>query len=204
MSFAPVSVSRYMPCFESGSEDTFNVNETVATIAKIAIGIAAAIFLLPYLSLAHTKIIEVLTGWKCDVSADQDVFAIWKGFDSLPTAILRGAVKAAMLSYIVIFGPLLEEFIFRSGLQSWMKSWVENPDNVLNQVSRIVGNGLVFGAAHLSPFQGWYNVPVFCITALMGCMYALLTEATGDITASSTAHMTHNGIAMHSFLTGRV
>jgi len=179
---------------------TFEISEAITVLAKAALGVAVAWMLAPYLSLVANQIVVIMSGWKCDMSLDQEVFSIWKSLSDLPTELLQYAAKTALLSFVVLFGPIHEEFLFRQWLQSWMRSWVENPDSLMNKGLRVVGNGVIFGAAHISPTQGWVNVPIFCITGMVGAAFALMKEATGDITAATAAHVTYNGLAMYSFL----
>ncbi len=173
----------------------------VITVAKAALGVAVGFAIQPYASLLGEKIIQVMTDLKFDMSDDQDIISIWKDLDQFPISIISGVLKTALAGYIVFLGPLMEELMFRLGLQEFFKSLVENPDSILNSIARTFGNGFLFGLAHLSPMQGWVNVPIFCITFALGCIFTLLTELTGDIVSSSAAHMTYNGIVMSHFLT---
>jgi len=175
--------------------------ETLNTIKKIALGAIVTVIELPVIGFAYQTLIDLMSRLNLTaVATDQDVFQIWNAFDYLPYRFISQAFKAALLGYVVIGAPLIEEAIFRDKLQSSMKDWVSDPETTYNTVMRVFGNGFFFGAAHLSPFQGWANVPIFFATFLMGCVYSALREATGDITASTTAHMLHNGTAMLQFL----
>ena len=192
-------------CFESSESFASNaLHPVVTTAAKAALGVAVGFAIQPYACLLGGKIFQVMTGLKFDMSADQDIISIWKDLDQFPLSIIGGALKTALAGYIVFVGPLLEEIMFRLGLQELFKSLVENPDSILNSIARTFGNGFVFGLAHLSPMQGWVNVPIFCITFAIGCVFTLLTELTGDIISSSAAHMTYNGIVMSHFLTSSI
>lgn len=185
---------------EGESSASYGFHPVVTTVAKAALGVAVGFVVQPYATLLGDKIFRVMTGLKFDMSADQDIISIWKDLDQLPLSIVGGAMKTALAGYIVFIGPLIEEILFRLGLQTFFKSLVQNPDSVVNSIARIFGNGFVFGIAHLSPMQGWVNVPIFCITFVLGCLFTLLTELTGDIISSSAAHMTYNGIVMSHFL----
>jgi membrane protease YdiL (CAAX protease family) len=175
--------------------------EKLDTIKKVALGALVTAIELPALGAIYQGIIDLMS--KLDLSCiatDQDAFQLWSSFDHLPYQFIGQAFKAALLGYIVIGAPLIEEWLFRENLQTFMKEWVSDPETTYNTMIRVFGNGFIFGAAHLSPFQGWANIPIFFITFLMGCIYASLREATGDLTASTTAHMLHNGAAMCQFL----
>ena len=86
----------------------------------------------------------------------------------------------AMLLSIGLFGPLVEEVVFRGIiLQSYQRT------------GRIIGSillsSVLFGMMHM-------NFNQFAYGAVMGIMLALLVEATGSITASFIAHATFNSI----------
>jgi membrane protease YdiL (CAAX protease family) len=83
-----------------------------------------------------------------------------------------------MLLSIGIFGPFVEEFVFRGViLQSFQRT------------GRIIGSillsSLMFGMMHL-------NLNQFAYGAVMGIMFALLVEATGSVLASFIAHALFN------------
>ncbi len=200
VSVTSIGFSCSLPCSSEVYTYNFEINEAVMAVAKAALGVAVAWILAPYLTLVGNQIVVIMSGWKYDMSFDQEVFSIWKSLSDLPTALVQYAAKTALLSFVVLFGPIHEEFLFRQWLQTWMRSWVANPDSLTNKGLRVLGNGVIFGAAHISPTQGWVNVPIFCITGMVGVALAIMKEATGDITAATAAHVTYNGIAMYSFL----
>lgn len=85
-----------------------------------------------------------------------------------------------MLFSMGIFGPFVEEFVFRGFfLQSYKRS------------GRIVGSILLsaflFGVIHL-------NLNQFMYAAVMGVMLALLVEATGSVLASFICHAVFNSL----------
>lgn len=170
--------------------------ETIQTIKDIALGVFAFIVELPLLDLAERKICEWMRHLNLDISKPQDIILIWNAGNNLPHQFLILAYKTAWLSYIVIFGPILEEQVFRNWLQTTQKEWSHDPTTLKSRISRVVTNALIFGAAHLSTFQGWTNVPIFVVTSLLGGVFATLREITGNIKASSTAHILHNGTVM--------
>lgn len=201
MSVTSIGFSCTLPYSSDVYTYNFEITEAVTAIAKAALGVAVAWILAPYLTLVGNQIVVIMSGWKYDMSFDQEVFSIWKSLSDLPTVLAQYAAKTALLSFVVLFGPIHEEFLFRQWLQSWMRTLVANPDSLMNKGLRVVGNGVIFGAAHVSPTQGWVNVPIFCITGMVGVALSIMKEATGDITAATAAHVTYNGIAMYSFLT---
>jgi membrane protease YdiL (CAAX protease family) len=53
----------------------------------------------------------------------------------------------------------------------------------------------IFGVMHLSPFQGWFNLPIFISSFSIGMAFSLLKEMTGDLWASSSLHIMNNTVA---------
>ena len=117
-----------------------------------------------------------MTFYRFDLSSSQEIIQVWNATSNVPYAFLSIAFKTALLGYIVILGPMLEEYLFRDRLYEFMKNLTGEPNSVLSIVFRVVGNGFIFGLVHLSPFQGWTNVPIFVVTFAMGCIFAALRE----------------------------
>jgi membrane protease YdiL (CAAX protease family) len=83
-----------------------------------------------------------------------------------------------MLLSIGIFGPFVEEFVFRGVLlQSYQRSG--------RIIGSIVLSSILFGMMHL-------NINQFAYGAAMGIMFALLVEATGSVLSSFIAHALFN------------
>ena len=83
-----------------------------------------------------------------------------------------------MVLSIGIFGPFIEEFVFRGVLlQSYQRTG--------RIVGSIVLSSILFGMMHL-------NINQFAYGAAMGIMFALLVEATGSVLSSFLAHALFN------------
>lgn len=83
-----------------------------------------------------------------------------------------------MFLSIGIFGPFIEEFVFRGVLlQSYQRTG--------RIIGSIVLSALLFGMMHL-------NINQFAYGAAMGIMFALLVEATGSVLSSFLAHALFN------------
>jgi membrane protease YdiL (CAAX protease family) len=169
-------------------------------IRDIAIGVLTAVVKIPLFSLLEKGVVDLMKFLKFDLSSPQEAVQIWNSLQSVQAlavkTLLNVAWKALFLMYVVLLGPLVEEYLFRGCLQTWMQNLFANPDSAASIALRIVGNGFTFGLCHLSPCQGWMNVPIFLCTMLAGCIYAALREYTGGTTASSVTHIMNNGIAM--------
>ncbi len=163
-----------------------------STISKVAFGALVWIAEVPVIEFLENRIVDLMKTFGMERTADQEIIAIWKGFDAI-------LLKIALLVYIVILGPILEEYVFRNLLQGATR-WVQGSDDLMARVIRVLANGVCFGACHLSPAQGYTNIPIFAATFIMGCIFATMREVSGDIVASSTTHILHNGTAMAQFL----
>lgn len=176
--------------------------QTIQKIKNVAIGVLAVIIELPILTFVYHKVIDLMKSLACDVSKPQDIVAVFNFTNKIKYTFIAMAFKAALIGFIVIGGPIIEERLFRDKLHNIMRNWVHNPDSLKGKIIRVGGNGLIFGACHLSPFQGWANIPIFLVTFLLGCLFTALRESTGDLTACTTAHILHNGVTMIAFLCG--
>ena len=83
-----------------------------------------------------------------------------------------------MFISIGIFGPFVEEFVFRGVLlQSYQRTG--------RIIASIILSSLLFGMMHL-------NINQFAYGAAMGVMFALVVEATGSVISSFIAHALFN------------
>lgn len=173
--------------------------ETAIRIGKVALGVLTFVVVTPLISLAVKGVSDLLVSYGCDVSPKQDVMQVWDELSELP-AVFSIPLKTVLGVYIVALGPILEEVIFRYALRDFLANVVVDQNTFWGKVEMVLLNGLAFGAAHLSPGQGWTNVIMFVFTFLFGCVLAILREVTGDIIAPSAAHIANNGAYMIQFL----
>lgn len=153
-------------------------------IWKIGIGIAAW-FPLVFLK----QQLEILVTWIFGLmgivfSQGQDV-AILLGSGGLSGAIW------IILGCIIV--PAAEELVFRGYLEKLFETGT-NP-SFSQRFTTALKTNAIFGAIHMSPFQGWCNIPFFVITFAMGMAFTLLREATGDLWAPTICHTMNNTIA---------
>lgn len=90
-----------------------------------------------------------------------------------------------------IFAPITEELLFRG----YGEKSAENDLSITQKFMAALKSNIVFGAIHMSPFQGWFNIPIFVITFSMGMVFSLLREATGDLCAPTVCHAMNNILA---------
>ena len=84
---------------------------------------------------------------------------------------------------IGVAGPVLEEFIFREGMEGYMLR------NGVNKWGAIMGSALAFGIIHLNPAQ----VPfAFAMGIILGVIY----YKSGNIVLTSILHVLNNSIAV--------
>ncbi|MBR1521757.1 MAG: CPBP family intramembrane metalloprotease [Bacteroidaceae bacterium] len=89
---------------------------------------------------------------------------------------------------IGLLGPIIEEFIFREGIEGYMLR------NGVNKWVAIVGSALAFGIIHLNPAQ----VP---FAAAMGIILGVIYYKTGNIVITSILHILNNSIAVWQMYT---
>ena len=123
----------------------------------------------------------------------QDALKLFEWIADVPNIVVRIAFKVCFLTYAVFIGPWLEEYLFREVVHNFLGGEL---GSTVEKVMRIVLNGIIFGLAHLSPFQGMANIPIFVVTASLGMVFAALRMWREDRVACTTAHMTYNGLAL--------
>ncbi len=89
---------------------------------------------------------------------------------------------------IGLLGPIIEEFIFREGIEGYMLR------GGVNKWVAIVGSALAFGIIHLNPAQ----VP---FAAAMGIILGVIYYKTGNIVITSILHILNNSIAVWQMYT---
>lgn len=169
------------------------------TFSHFALGAIAGMLALPIVGLAANGVASLMESLGIEFTAEQDVWAVWRGIDQVHSGAHATRVKTAFCALVVIVGPFLEEFLFRGCLQGATR-WIQGSDDLTARIIRVLVNALIFAACHLSPAQGYTNVPIFVGTFVMGCVFASLREATGGIGSATTAHIFNNGFAMTHFL----
>lgn len=202
MAIANIHSPLQFSCLNAWKKCSSMSAEAVQRIKNVALGVLTVMIEMPLLYIVETKVVDLMKSLALDLSKPQDILAIYNFTEKIKYKFISLVFKAALLGFIVFLGPILEESLFRDKLHNIMRNWFNNPDSITGKILRVGGNGLIFGACHLSPFQGWLNVPIFLVTFLLGCIFAGLREATGDLTACTTAHILHNGVSMFLFMCG--
>lgn len=162
-------------------------------IKEVALGVLAGILFIPIGLFAENFTTLLLKNCGIVLSESQEIIQIFEFIDDSCPKILEPLIKACLTSYVTLFGPIIEECVFREHLYEEMQT---KDNSLFIKVQRVFLNGIIFGLCHLSPLQGWTNVPIFVVTSLMGILLATLREVTGNIVAPSVAHITNNSLAM--------
>jgi uncharacterized protein len=86
---------------------------------------------------------------------------------------------------IVVFAPLIEEFLFRGMLQTYFKRH-------LGVKAAILLSSLAFALFHFAPSQGLGNIPLLVSLFLLGGYLGFLYERQGSLWAPIGLHLTFN------------
>lgn len=89
---------------------------------------------------------------------------------------------------ILILAPVIEEFLFRGLLQTWLKTRWGTKSAIL------IASGC-FAAFHLSASQGTGNISLFISLFVLGCYLGFIYEKQGSLFASIGLHATFNAIS---------
>lgn len=184
----------------------YEVTPCSADVPKIATGVFATLAAYPAIHYCIEKVCDAMTYFNFDLTEKQEAIQILDWIFEVGSTFAKTALLASFIFYVVILGPLLEEALFRGGFNVWMKNKMEGwgydvMNNSLHKALYWTICGTFFGAAHLSPTQGWTNLPIFIGTSLMGIFFSSLKdEASNDLTAPSVAHMLNNGISVTRLL----
>lgn len=93
----------------------------------------------------------------------------------------------AVLS-VLVMAPLIEEFLFRGGLQTYFKKR-------LGAKPAILLSSLCFALFHFSPRQGLGNIPLILSLLILGGFLGFIYERQGSLWAPIGLHMTFNTIS---------
>ena len=88
-----------------------------------------------------------------------------------------------------IMAPLIEEFIFRGCLQTYLR-------RKMPRIRAIVVSSIVFAAAHFSLSQGIANIPLLAAIFSFGLFLGYTYERQRSLWASIALHAAFNGIAI--------
>ncbi len=97
------------------------------------------------------------------------------------------------LGSVIILAPLVEEFLFRGCLQTYLRRF-------LGAKTAIFCSALIFALFHLSKDQGLGNITLVTSLLVLGIFLGFLYEKTSSLFASIGLHMTFNTISALSLI----
>jgi len=129
--------------------------------------------------------------WGVRTSNPQTFFRYYEQLQDVSNMLLRGALKTLVIFYVVIFVPIVEEWLFRDVIYAFQEK-----ETQASRIYRVLSNGIVFGAFHVNIFYGVANIPVVAVATFAGVVFAALREKTGNIYASTIAHSINNAFVL--------
>lgn len=103
----------------------------------------------------------------------------------LKTSLQSPSLQTLALLSIVLLAPVIEEFLFRGTLQSYIKKW-------LGAKAAIILSATCFALFHFSSEQGLGNLSLIPSLFTFGCFLGYIYERQGSLYASIGLHMAFN------------
>ena len=161
----------------------------IAISGILTVSIIALLKMVDWKSVLNLKMIDWKWGIIGIMAAIIGIFAlnIMEEMLDLPNLMedtfldMSNSVAGALC--VGVIGPIIEEFIFREGVEGYMLR------NGVNKWVAIVGSALAFGIIHLNPAQ----VP---FAAAMGIILGIIYYMSGNIVLTSILHIQNNSIAV--------
>lgn len=113
----------------------------------------------------------------------------------LKTTLESPALTILALISIVIIAPIVEEFLFRGVLQTYLK-------RRMSPKTAIIVASLCFGLFHFSPGQGFGNISLIVSLFVFGTFLGYVYEKQGSLYASIGLHLAFNFVSSVRILFG--
>ncbi|HEX2578932.1 MAG TPA: type II CAAX endopeptidase family protein [Rhabdochlamydiaceae bacterium] len=113
----------------------------------------------------------------------------------LKTTLQSPAMTVLALISIVIVAPVVEEFLFRGALQTFLKRYCQPKTAILIASA-------CFGLFHFSPAQGFGNISLIFSLFVFGSFLGYVYEKKGSLYASIGLHLAFNFISSVRILFG--
>jgi len=113
----------------------------------------------------------------------------------LKTTLQTPALTILALISIVIIAPIVEEFLFRGALQTYLKRRFQPK-------TAIIIASACFGLFHYSPDQGYGNLSLIPSLFVFGCFLGYVYEKQGSLYASIGLHLAFNFVSSVRILFG--
>lgn len=132
--------------------------------------------------------------------ADMLVYYLFgvESYEQVAVRYLKSTLGSPSLLVMALFtillaAPIIEEFLFRGMLQTWIKKH-------LGTKAAILLAGLCFALFHIAPSQGLGNIPLTLSLFSFACFLGFIYERQGSLFASIGLHMTFNAVTTFRIL----
>jgi membrane protease YdiL (CAAX protease family) len=133
---------------------------------------------------------------------DMFLFVIFRfeGYEQVAVKYLRTTLESPAMTVlalisIVIIAPIVEEFLFRGALQTYLKRRFQPK-------TAIILASACFGLFHFSPEQGFGNISLIASLFVFGSFLGYVYERQGSLYASIGLHLAFNFISSVRILFG--
>ncbi len=134
--------------------------------------------------ISFSQLAEILTSmFAGNPETDQIAVEALKQSLSSPIALIT------ILISILLFAPILEEYLFRGVLQSWIR-------RKAGPIPAIFIAALAFALLHFSPRQDWTNIPLIVSLFTFGCYLGFVYEKSRSLFSPIVLHVTFNLISV--------
>lgn len=161
----------------------------------LALGLAGSCISLPLGFGAMKGTLSLMNSWGIPLGEEQTHFHLLEILSKVKQPFLRVALKICAVAYVTLLIPLIEEWVFRGLLYQQQEKVIQGND-LSKRFIRILTNALIFGAFHISLFQGWTNLPLVVVSSVAGLVFASLRELTGSWRASAICHILNNTLVL--------
>lgn len=155
----------------------------------LPLGLASWLLAHPILTLVGTTMSAVITYFSKEPIPEQLAVEQMRQLTSHP------ALFALMTFSVVLLVPVLEEFLFRGLLQTWIKQHI-------GRTGAIFITSGAFAAAHFSIGQGLFNVELLLSLFVLSIFLGYLWERQQSLTAPVVLHGAINAVSMIAIYLG--
>lgn len=132
----------------------------------------------------------------------EDAVYLFFNLHEIPDQVAIGYVKSTLgnfwylliaLSNVVIFAPLLEEFLYRGVLQTYL-------NQLVGRTSSIFLTSIMFALSHFAPSQGYSNIIIIGSLIVFSLFLCFVYERQKSLIAPIVLHAMFNGISIINLL----
>ena len=169
--------------------DTDSLSVAIIASGFVTIVVLALMRMIDWKKVLNVKMIDWENSWYAIVGAVAGVFALdvieeMLDLPDLMEQTFTGMANSTLgVLSIAVLGPIVEEFVFREGIEGYM---------LRKGVSKWWAIGIsafIFGIVHLNPAQ----VP---FAAAMGVLFGIIYYKSGNIVLTTILHIVNNSVAV--------